>query len=68
MHTEIQLAIVTEPVEGRVMVVTPSSSVEHPGRGCLICQQLPNGSLRKIGIGLGKAVKTSLTGAFLLTV
>lgn len=66
--SEVQLAVVSEPVEGRVMVVTPSSYVEHPGHGCLICQQLPNGSLRKIGLGLGKAVKASSTGTFLLTV
>jgi hypothetical protein len=66
--SEVQLAVVSEPVEGQVMVVTPSSFIEHPGHGCLICQQLPNGSLRKIGIGLGKAVKASSTGTFLVTV
>ena len=66
--SEVQLAVVTEPVEGSVVVVTPSSYVEHPGRGCLICQQLPDGSLRKIGIGLGKAVKASSTFSFLVTV
>jgi hypothetical protein len=67
-HSEVQVAVVTEPVQGRVMVVTPSSYVEHPGRGCLICQQLPNGSIRKIGIGLGKTIKVASTGTFLMTV
>lgn len=67
-HSEVQVAVVSEPVEGRVMVVTPSSYAEHQGRGCLICQQLPNGSIRKIGIGLGKAIKVASKGTFLMTV
>lgn len=67
-HSEVQVAVVSEPVEGRVMVVTPSSYAEHQGRGCLICQQLPNGSIRKIGIGLGKAIKAASKGTFLMTV
>ncbi|RTE68825.1 hypothetical protein BHE90_016796 [Fusarium euwallaceae] len=66
--SEVQLAVVTEPVEGSVIVVTPSSYAEHPGHGCLICQQLPNGYLRKIGIGLGKAVNASSTGTFFMTI
>jgi hypothetical protein len=65
--SEVQLAVVTEPVEGRVVVVTPSSYLEHPGRACLICRHSPNGTLRKIGIGLGKRVKASSRGTFLLT-
>jgi hypothetical protein len=53
----VQLAVVTEPVEGTVFVITPSSYVDQPGPGCLLCRVLDDGSVRKIGLGLGKAVK-----------
>lgn len=64
--SEVQLAVATEPLEGHVLTVMPSSYKESPGPGCLICQVLPNGNLKKIGIGLGKAVKASELGTFLL--
>lgn len=62
----VQLAVVTEPVEGNVLAVMPSSYKTEPGAGCLICQILPNGNMKKIGIGLGKACKASDFGNFLL--
>jgi hypothetical protein len=62
----VQLAVVTEPIEDVVLAVMPSSYKENPGAGCLICQLLPNGNMKKIGIGLGKAIKASKLGTFLL--
>ncbi|KAK4249136.1 heterokaryon incompatibility protein-domain-containing protein [Corynascus novoguineensis] len=62
----VQLAVVTEPVEGNVLAVMPSSYRTEPGPGCLICQVLPNGCLKKIGIGLGNACKASELRGFLL--
>jgi hypothetical protein len=55
--SEAQLAVVTEPVEGTVFVITPSSYVNDPGPGCLLCKVLDDGTVRKIGLGLGKVVK-----------
>jgi hypothetical protein len=62
----VQLAVVTEPVEGAVIAVMPSSYKDNPGAGCLLCKVFPNGNVKKIGIGLGKAIKASELGTFLL--
>ena len=64
--SEPQLAVVTERVQGNVVVVTPSSYVDHPGEGCMICQLIPNGTLRSIGLGLGLQVKASRKVSLLL--
>lgn len=64
--SEVQLAVVTQPLSGNVLAVMPSSYRTEPGAGCLICQVLPNGNMKKIGIGLGKACKASEIGNFLL--
>ena len=61
-----QLALVTERVEGNVVVVTPSSYLETPGDGCIICKVTPNGELQKIGLGMGDAVKASSLASALL--
>jgi len=64
--SKVQLAVVTEPVEGNILAVMPSSYRTEPGPGCLICKVLSNGSLKKIGIGLGSACKASELGDHLL--
>ncbi|KAJ0424020.1 heterokaryon incompatibility protein-domain-containing protein [Aspergillus carlsbadensis] len=58
--SEPQLAIVSEAVSGTVVAVTPSSYLESPGPGCLLCKVLPEGGMRKIGLGLGGAVRAGL--------
>lgn len=62
-----QLAIVDSPVTGDVMIVTPSSYVESPGNSCLVCQIQANGTIKKIGVGVGSKVKAGTVGSFLLT-
>jgi hypothetical protein len=62
-----QLAIVDSPVTGNVIIVTPSSYVESPGNSCLICQIQANGTIKKIGVGVGSKVKAGTVGSFLLT-
>lgn len=64
--SKVQLAVVTEPVEGNILAVMPSSYRTEPGPGCLIYKVLSNGSLKKIGIGLGSACKASELGDYLL--
>jgi hypothetical protein len=60
-----QLAVVTEKIAGRVTVVTPSSYVDNPGYGCLVCRLNSNGALRKIGVGIGSKVKARKTVSYL---
>lgn len=62
-----QLAITDAPVTGRVIIVTPSSYVEKPGNSCLVCQVQEDGTVKKIGVGVGSQVKASTTGSVLLT-
>ncbi|KAL2839509.1 heterokaryon incompatibility protein-domain-containing protein [Aspergillus pseudoustus] len=57
VNAEPQLAIITEPVDAPVVAITPSSYHETPGPGCLICKLMPDNGLRKVGVGLGKAVR-----------
>ena len=55
-----QIAVVTERIEGsNILVVTPSSYVDKPGEGGLICQLTPDRTFRTIGIALGTKVKAS---------
>jgi hypothetical protein len=62
-----QLAVVSEPLEGHVIAVMPGSYLSKPGPGCLICKVLPDGKLRKIGIGLGNQVKATAISTFNLS-
>jgi hypothetical protein len=62
-----QLAMVDSPVTGNVIIVTPSSYVENPGNSCLVCQIQANGTIKKIGVGVGSKVKARAVGSFLLT-
>lgn len=62
-----QLAVVSEPLEGHIVAVMPSSYLRKPGPGCLICKVLPNGNFRKVGIGLGNQVKATTIGTFNLS-
>lgn len=62
-----QVAVISEPLEGHVIAVMPSSYLSKPGPGCLLCKVLPNGNLRKIGIGLGNQVKATKIGTFNLS-
>jgi Heterokaryon incompatibility protein (HET) len=64
--SEPQLAVVTERVQGTVFVVTPSSYADRPGEGCMICQLTLNGTLKKIGLGIGMQVKASSKASLLL--
>jgi len=64
--SEPQLAVVTERVQGTVFVITPSSYINHPGEGCMICQLTPKGTLKKIGLGVGMKVKASNKVSLLL--
>jgi len=54
-----QLGVVTSKVEGHVVILTPSSYEDNPGEGCLICKVLPNGTVKKIGVGFGMEVKAT---------
>ncbi|KAF3930110.1 hypothetical protein ABW19_dt0206688 [Dactylella cylindrospora] len=64
--SEVQLAVFTERSEGTLLAVMPSSYKDNPGPGCLMCEALPNGNLRKVGVGLGRLNKASELGTFLL--
>lgn len=61
-----QLAVVTEAIDGPIVLVLPSSCRTTPAEGCLVCKVQPDGTLRKIGIGLGKSLNAVEEGDFFL--
>lgn len=62
-HDKSHLAIVTESVGYRdeILLVMPSSYQRTPGKGCLVCKRLENGTYKKIGLGLGRSMSAKRT-------
>jgi hypothetical protein len=62
----VQLAIVNEPLDGcAVIALMPSSYKDNPGPGCLVGRVLPDGSVKKVGVGLGREVKALDIASFI---
>jgi hypothetical protein len=63
-----QLAVLTEEVDDLTSLITlmPASYQHQPGAGCIVGRLLPNGEVKKIGVGFGRNLRCSGIARFTL--